>query len=115
MPRELDWGTAHAVGVLSVANKVLSGAWVVTFPPEVCPREDFEMYHGAVKGPGGYFLVYLDDKLHSNGANGLINTYEPTIPMFARRGSTITFHWSTTSTPAPEVWLYFRPPQVGRI
>jgi hypothetical protein len=115
MPREIDWGIVRAVGVLSAANKVLPGAWVVTFPPEQLPREDSECYHGAVLGPGGYFVVYLDTSLHSNGANGLINTYEPTIPMFVRRGRTITFHWSTTSTPAPQVWLYFRAPEVGRL
>jgi len=115
MARAIDWGIVRGVGALSAANKILSGAWVISFTPDMLPRNDSECYHGAILGPGGYFVVYLDESLHSNGANGLINTYEPSIPMFVARGRTITMHWSTASTPAPQAWLYFRPPEVGRL
>jgi len=109
-------GDRSATGVQSNTNRVLSGAWVVTFTPAMLPSEsDFEVWHGAAKGPGGYFHVYIDDKFYGVGANGLINEYTPTIPMYVRKGQSISLHWSTPNLPAPLVWLYFRQPEVGRI
>lgn len=108
-------GPRSATGVLSTANKVTSGAWVVTFKPQDMASDDYEVYHGAARGPGGYFLVYLDESFYGAGENGYINEYVPSIPMYVRKGQTITFHWSITTTPAPQVTLYLRQPEVGRI
>lgn len=114
-------GDRSAIGKKDVnnrnpANFITPGAWVITFTPEELPSDtDFEMWHGAVRGPGGYFLVYLDDKLYGVGENGLINEYAPSIAMYIRKGQTITLHWSTATGNAPTAWLYFRQPEVGRI
>jgi hypothetical protein len=77
------------------------------------------MWHGAVTGPGGYFLVYLDDYLFGVGANGQINEYSPRgSAMYVRKGQSISFHWSLTPTTgpgAPVATIYLRQPEVGRI
>lgn len=105
-----------AVGALSAANRIASGNWLVTYTPEMLPRDaTFEVWHGAVIGPGGYFRVYLDDALFGVGENGAINEYSPKQPMFVRKGQTITLHWSIATGTAPQCWLYFRQPEVGRI
>lgn len=97
-------------------NIWVAGGWIVTFPADTLPRNPaFEVYHGFVRGPGGTFLVYIDDKGYDVGANGLINAYEPTVPMFVLLGQSIRFYWSISSGRAPQVWLYFREPEVGRI
>lgn len=109
-------GNRPAVGVLSNANKIVAGAWVVIFKPGDMPLDDYEVYHGAVRGPGGYFLVYIDDVLYGVGENGLINEYAPAGPaMYVRKGQTITLHWSIATGAAPLVWLFLREPEVGRI
>lgn len=111
-----DLGHRSAVGVLSPANLVTPGAWVVQFTPEMMPNESaFEIWHGAVRGPGGYFLVYIDNSLYGVGENGLINEYAPPTPMYVRKGQNVSLHWSISTPPAPQVWLYFRQPEVGRI
>jgi len=112
-------GDRSAVGAAPTVlnpNRVTTGAWIVTFPPEALPSDsDFEVWHGAVRGPGGYFMVYLDDKLYGVGENGLINEYAPPTAMYVRKGQTITFHWSIPTAPAPQVWIYLREPEVGRL
>jgi len=108
-------GVRSAYGVLSASNLVTPGAWVVTFPPAVLPASEFECWHGAIRGPGGYFLVYLDDQLYGVGENGLINEYAPPTAMYVRQGQAITLHWSIATGTAPTAWLYFRQPEVGRL
>lgn len=111
-----DLGNLSAQGVLSTTNRVASGGWVITFVPSAMPYDSaFEVWHGAIRGPGGYFLVYIDDKLYGVGENGLINEYAPPVAMYVRKGQTITLHWSIATGTAPMAWLYFRQPEVGRI
>lgn len=108
-----DLGDRYAIGALSTVNKITPGTnlWVVTFDPKTLSASpDFEVYHGAAKGPGGYFLMYRDEKLYGVGENGTINEYSPKTAMYVRDGSTITFYWSIGTGTAPEVWLYLREP-----
>lgn len=112
----MNLGKNTKTGALSTANKVTSGAWVVTFLPQDLPtREAIEIWHGAARGPGGYFLVYIDDDLFGAGQNGRINEYSPAQPMYVVKGQTVSLHWSVATTPAPKVTLWFREPEVGRI
>lgn len=109
-------GNRQATGKLLVSNRVVPGAWVVTFDPADMPSDaDYEVWHGAIRGPGGYFLVYLDDALYGVGQNGLINEYAPTIPMYVRKGQTISLHWSIATGSAPLAYFYLRIPEVGRL
>lgn len=109
-------GDRTATGRLSNTNRVTAGAWVITYTPEMLPAEAaFEVWHATIRGPGGYFLVYIDDKLYGVGENGLINEYAPAIPMYVRKGQTITFHWSIATGSAPQAWIYLRQPETGRI
>lgn len=109
-------GHRYTVGALSALNKVTAGGWVAIFTPDDLPSEsEFEMWHGAIRGPGGYFLTYIDDALYGVGENGRINEYSPSTAMLVRKGSTISLHWSIATGAAPTVWLYFRRPEVGRL
>lgn len=113
-----DLGFARKVGALSASNRVTPGAWLITFNPQDLPANEpaFEVWHGAIRGPGGYFLVYIDDKLFGVGQNGLINEYSPRgSAMRVRRGEAISLHWSIATGAAPTAWLYLRTPEVGRI
>jgi hypothetical protein len=109
-------GNRTGVGVLSALNKVTAGGWVITYQPQDLPRDmDFEVYHAAARGPGGYFLVFIDDSLYGVGENGTINEYAPTIPMYVRKGQTVSLHWSIATGSAPSCTLYCREPEVGRL
>ncbi len=109
-------GVIPAAGVASTKNKIVNNGWVITYPTQVLPRDvDFEMWHAAIRGPGGYFLVYIDDWLYGIGENGLINEYAPSIAMYVVKGQEISFHWSITTGTAPSAWIYLRKPQIGRI
>lgn len=111
-----DLGQRSAIGALSPNNFIVPGAWVITFLPEMMPSEPvFEMWHGAVRGPGGYFLVYIDNALFGVGQNGLINEYTSPSAMYVRKGQTVTLNWSIATGTAPQAWLYFRQPEVGRV
>lgn len=104
-------GNRSASGILSSANLFVSGCWVVTFTAEdLAYPADAEIYHAAVRGPGGGFLVYIDTDFYSASDRGDINEYDPKHPMLVRRGQSVTFHWNVTSTPAPQVWLYAKEP-----
>lgn len=105
-------------GVLTTQNKVTPGTalWVATFrPQDLAVSPAAEVYHGSLRGPGGYFLVYIDEWFYDIGVNGLINAYDPKWPMYIREGQSISFHWSTGTGSAPQVWLYLREPEVGRL
>lgn len=115
-PSRGNLGPRTAIGVLSQDNRITPGGWVVTFPIELLPyAEKMEVWHGVAIGPGGYFRTFLDYTPYGVGANGKINEYAPSIPMYITRGQVITLHWSISTPPAPEVTLYFRTPEVGRI
>lgn len=114
-PALSNLGDRKATGVLSSANKLTPGAWVVTFNPQDMPLRDFEVYHGAARGPGGYFLWFLDDNFYGVGENGLINEYSPSVAMYVRKGQTISLHWSIATGTAPAVTLYLRIPEVGKL
>ena len=110
-------GDLTAYGIQSTTNKIVSGGWVVTFPQQSLPsNEEFEMWHAAALGPGGYFRVYLDEKLFGIGENGLFNEYSPKgSAMLIRRGQAISMHWSLTTGTRPQVWIYLRLPEVGKL
>jgi hypothetical protein len=111
-------GQRAANGILTTNNFITPGTslWVITFKPsDLSVSPDAEVWHGAAKGPGGYFLVYLDDSLYGVGENGLVSEYAPTTAMYFRDGQTITAHWSIGTGTAPRMWLYLREPEVGRI
>lgn len=112
-------GDVVATGVLSTQQQLTPGTalWVCSFPVEVLPRDaDFEVFHGSATGPGGYFLVYLSDKLYGVGANGSLNEYNPrTAAMYVRKGQTISAVWSIGTGTAPVMRLWLRTPEVGRV
>lgn len=108
-------GSRQAVGFSDPSNVLGSGNWTARFRTEDLPPDDFEMFHAAVRGPGGYFLVYIDDKFYSTADRGDINEYDPQQPMYVRRGESLFFYWSVPSTQgsAPTVWIYLRTPEIG--
>jgi hypothetical protein len=110
-----DLGPRTKEGVKLTTNKILPGAWVVTFPAIDMPRDPYEVYHGALTGPGGYAQVYLDETLEDIIENGHISAFDPNIATYVRPGQVITIHWSTASGTAPKVTLKIRTPEAGRI
>ena len=109
-------GYRQATGALLATNKVTPGAWVVTFPTQTLPSDqDFEIWHGALRGPGGYALIYIDDSLYGVAENGLINEYAPPQAMYIRKGQAISLHWSISTGTAPTVTFWLRQPEVGRL
>jgi hypothetical protein len=109
-------GDRPASGILLASNKITPGGWVVTFKPQDMPPSTYEVWHGFAKGPGGYALVYLDEKGYGVIENGLISEYAPSGgAMYVRPGQIITIHWSTATGAAPNVVLYVREPEVGRL
>jgi hypothetical protein len=112
-------GSRSKTGTLSTRGFFTPGTslWVIEFQPqELVSDADFEMWHGAVRGPGGNFMVYLDDALYGVAENGSINEYAPPGgAMYVRKGQTITFNWSIATGSAPRAWIYLREPEVGRI
>lgn len=82
--------------------------WVVTFDPNTMPQSEYEVYHGFARGPGGFFVVYIDDHGYGVAENGIVCEYAPTIPMHVRPGQTITCNWSINTGTAPRVDLYLR-------
>ena len=111
-----DLGKLPGVGILNPANPVTPGAWTVTFPSQDLPNENFEVWHGYARGPGGYAEVWIDDAGFGILQSGRVNEYAPAgSAMFVRKGSTIFVHWSITTAPAPKVIFYFRQPEVGRL
>lgn len=116
----MDLGNVSKLGAIPTAgapNRYVAGGWVVTFAPAILPTaERFEVWHAAIRGPGGQFLVYIDDLLYGVGQNGSINEYSPSgSAMLVRKGQTITLNWSIATGTAPTAWLYLREPEVGRI
>ena len=111
-----DLGHITQRGKLSPTNKIAAGNWVVTFPPDLMPRQMYEVWHGSLVGPGGYALLYRDDVRYGVIQNGRINEYAPSICLLVMPGQIITVHWSVaTVSTTPEVTFFNRTPEVGRI
>jgi hypothetical protein len=113
-------GYRSANGVLSTRGKYTPGTnlWVVTFTTQIFGMgdADFEIWHGLVRGPGGQFLVYIDEAGYGAGQSGLINEYAPSGgAMYIRKGQEVSLNWSIGTGLAPQVWFYLRQPEVGRL
>jgi hypothetical protein len=109
-------GFRVATGVLSQQNKLLPGGWVVAFATQDMPADDYEVWHGHLRGPGGYGFVYIDNAAYGVFENGLFNEYAPPgDAMYVRSGQTVSLHWSTLAGTAPTVTLWLRQPEVGRL
>lgn len=110
-------GSRQATGYSDTSgqNPFGSGYWTARFRVEELPPEDFEMFHAAVRGPGGYFLVYIDTAFYSTADRGDINEFDPQQAMYVRRGQELFFYWSVPSSQgsAPQVWIYLRTPEIG--
>lgn len=98
-------------------NRLVSGAWIVRFPTNELPSDmDFEVYHATIRGPGGKFAVFIDDKQYSTCLNGRFATGFGNAAMYVKKGQEISFNWTISSgTRAPLVWIWLRQPEVGRI
>lgn len=103
-------GARPATGILDPNNPYVPGAYTVTFGPDDLYPDDFEIFHMALTGPGGRFLVYIDTQLYSASIRGDLNEYNPAFPMYVRRGQSIFFYWNLATGTAPRVWLYSRSP-----
>lgn len=103
-------GNRAATGVLSASNKYVAGSWVVTFRTQDMPPIDCVVYHIALTGPAGGFLVYVGENFYSAADRSDLNEYDPKQPMFVRRGEDVSFHFFSPDAPAPRVWLYLREP-----
>lgn len=109
-------GHRSKVGVLSSNNRITANGWLISFTPRDMPIDaDMEMYHATIRGPGGFFLTFLDDIQYGVSSNGKISEYAPTQAMYIRKGQEVSFHWSILTAPAPKVWIYLREPEVGRL
>lgn len=95
---------------LSASNRYLAGGWVATFLPRDLWPEPVEIYHVALRGPRGGFLVYIDDLFYSTHDRSDVNEYDPKNPMYLRQGQTVTFEFRSLSTPAPTVNMFARRP-----
>lgn len=98
--------------VHSAQNLNTPGGWLSTWDP-LAPIE-VEVFHIAMKGPAGSFDVYIDDSFYTTDTRSDRNEYDPSQPMPVRPGQIVSFHFSATAAPAPQVWLYLRQPQTGR-
>lgn len=98
--------------VLSAENRYVAGGWVASWFPQDMPPEPYDVYHIALRGPRGGFLVYIDDAFYSNASRSDINEYDPKQVMHVRPGQTISFHFKSTAAPTPDVWLYLKRPGV---
>lgn len=106
-------GNRRAVGIAATAirpNPYVAGGWLVPFPADEMPPTAYEVYHAAVRGPGGTFVVYVGGNFYSVAERGDINEYDPKHPIFVRPGEDIVFYWSIATGAAPQVWLYLREP-----
>jgi hypothetical protein len=103
-------GSRSTTGVLSADNKYVAGSWVVTFPTQDLPPIDCVVYHIALTGPTGGFMVFVAENFYSAADRSDLNEYDPKQPMFVRRGESVSFHFKSAATPQPKVWLYLRQP-----
>lgn len=103
-------GSRSAAGFLNSENPIGAGCWSVKFGPADLYPADFLVYHIALVGPGGPFRVFIDNIFYSASSRGDLNEYDPTHPMYVRRGESIWFHWIVSTGTAPAVTIYSRVP-----
>lgn len=104
-------GNRAKTGVLSPDNKYVTGSWLVLFGPEDLYPINVEIYHIALRGPRGGFLVYIDDTFYSLDTRSDFNEYDPKQPMYVRSGQSVSFHFRSAANPVPEVNIFARQPQ----
>jgi hypothetical protein len=109
MARQL-LGPREQNGTADSENKIAAGSWTVTFAPK---DTNFsvplaEVFHIAVNGPGGYFLIYINEDFWDAVSYGGKNGWDPSEPMLIRPGDTVYFFWSTSSGTAPQVTIWLR-------
>jgi hypothetical protein len=109
VPRTL-LGPRAQTGKADPANLIAAGNWTVTWAPKdlnfMVPLA--EVFHIAVNGPGGYFLVYINEDFWDTSSYGGQNSWDPSEPMLIRPGDTVSFYWSTSSGTAPQVTMWLR-------
>jgi hypothetical protein len=104
-------GNRSKTGVLSADNKYVTGSWLVLFTAEDLYPINVEIYHIALRGPRGGFLVYIDDTFYSLDSRSDFNEYDPKQVMYVRRGQTVSFHFRSALGAAPVVNIFARQPQ----
>lgn len=107
-----DLGNRMKNGTLDAENPLLTGGWTVVFhPQDTALPADYIVYHIAILGPpGSSFRVYIDRVFYSNVARGDINEFDPSQPMYVRRGQSLFFYWNTAAGNRPQVSIFCREP-----
>jgi hypothetical protein len=109
VPRALLGPRAQA-GKADQQNLIAAGNYTVQFAPKdlnfTVPLA--EVFHIAVNGPGGYFLVYINEDFWDTSSFGGVNSWDPSEPMLVRPGDIISFYWSVSTGGAPGVTLWLR-------
>lgn len=99
--------------VLSAANLYVPGSWVATFKNDILPKEPYDVYHGAMRGPRGGFLMYVDDEFYSNHARSDLNVFDPNNTLHMRPGQDIIFYFRSAAAPQPLIWLRLKRPELA--
>lgn len=110
MPEPTDLGPRQSTGIPDPENVVASGNWTVTFAPSLLAVTvaQYEVYHIALNGPGGYFLVYRNGDFWDCSLLGSLNSWDPEQPLLLRQADTVYFYWSTSTGTAPVITLWLR-------
>jgi hypothetical protein len=103
-------GPREQNGAADPLNKIAAGSWTASFAPKdlnfSVPLA--EVYHITVNGPGGYFLVYINEDFWDAASYGGVNSWDPSEPMLIRPGDTVYFYWSVSGGTAPQVTIWLR-------
>jgi hypothetical protein len=110
MGEPADLGPRSAFGVLDPSNPLGAGNWTVTFPPSVLTitTPQFEVYHIALTGPGGFFSVFRNEDFWDTSLLATQNSWDPSQPMLLRSGDTVFFYFSIGTGTRPQVTLWLR-------
>jgi hypothetical protein len=103
-------GPREQMGAPDPQNKIAAGNWTASFSPGFLQFSSpvAEVYHIAVNGPGGYFLIYINEDFWDCASYGGVNSWDPSEPMLIRPGDTVYFFWSISSGTAPQVTMWLR-------
>lgn len=103
-------GPRAQTGIADPQNMLAAGNWTVTFAPKSLQFSMplAEVYHIAVKGPGGFFEVFINEDFWDTSDFGGNNSWDPAQPMLIRPGDTVFFFWSLSGGTAPQVTLWLR-------
>lgn len=109
-PPTLFLGPREQTGAKDQQNKVAAGNWTVTFAPKDLQFNVSvaQVFHIAVNGPGGYFLIYINEDFWDAVSYGGVNSWDPSEPMWVRPGDNVYFYWSLSSGTAPVVTIWLR-------